>query len=204
MASGASAGQTSQRRSAVGESLLRLIQARPGIHFRALGRAANIPSAGQLRYHLDRLRKVGLVVEAHDGKFTRFMLVDQNPARIRPAIVHLARPAAARIGRMLLHGPMRRVELRRRLGLADSTLSYHMGRLIAAGCVEKRGRSGGCEYTLVDPVLVREALAIRTGSLETGRPTQFGAPASLAPPAEPSPMPTTPVPAPDSWAPAAA
>jgi hypothetical protein len=129
------------------------IQAHPGIHFRGLQRAAQVTSAGQLRHHLDRLRRLNIATELSDGGFTRYFLRDAHEAGDRAA--RLSRPLARHLARALLTGPATRTQLRRDAGCADSTLGYQLRRLLAAGDLVRRedGR-----YDLADAEAVRRVL----------------------------------------------
>jgi len=143
-------------RAAVAATALRLqalVEATPGLHFRALGRAGHVTSVGQLRHHVDRLVRAGLVREVADGRYVRLF-----PAGARDAegAARLCRPVTRRIARQLLAGPRSRTDLRRALGCADSTLGYHLARLRQAGDVQRLPQDG--RYALRDPDAVRARL----------------------------------------------
>lgn len=177
---GASPGPDGRTRG-VGLQLYQIIKDHPGVHFRGLGRAAGLTSAGQLRHHLDRLVRRGLIVEVKDGRFSRYFATGDHEPRLRPELARFARPLPRQIGKLLLQSPLGRTELRRRLGCADSTLGYHLNRLVAAGDLERRpGRNGG-QYCLSDTEGVRRALLmLQEGEKEplpSGRPPEAAAPA---------------------------
>lgn len=154
------------RPSPVSQAICRIVQARPGIHFRDLGRAAGLPSAGQLRHHLDRLRRQGLVLEFADGRYRRYFALQGHDARLRGPICRFARPIPQRIGRALLAGPLNRTALRRTLDLADSTLGYHLARMVAAGDLARTKGVNCCNYSLVDADLVREVVHLQATALD--------------------------------------
>ncbi|MEA3190150.1 MAG: hypothetical protein QOD77_732 [Thermoplasmata archaeon] len=131
----------------VGVKLCHIVRASPGIHFRGLERAASLHSNGQLRHHVDRLARQGLLVEVKDGRFSRFFVTDGHEPQLRPGMARLARPVPRQIAQLLLAGPLARTELRRRLGCADSTLGYHLTRMLQAGDLERQG-PGGTLYAL--------------------------------------------------------
>lgn len=151
--------------SQVRHALWHVIKQRPGIHFRALGRAAGVTSLGHLRHHLDHLERRDLVVEVEDGRYKRFFLTGEQPARVRHVLARLSRPVPRRIGRLLLARPMTRTELRRRLGCADSTLGYHLSRMIDLGDLIKDRNGNQCHYMLSEPEAVKEALAVQEGDM---------------------------------------
>lgn len=131
----------------VGVKLCHIVRASPGIHFRGLERAASLHSNGQLRHHVDRLARQGLLVEVKDGRFSRFFVTDGHEPQLRPGMARLARPVPRQIAQILQAGPLPRTELRRRLGCADSTLGYHLARMLQAGDLERQG-PGGTLYAL--------------------------------------------------------
>jgi DNA-binding transcriptional ArsR family regulator len=139
------------------------VSEQPGIHFRGLARAATLP-AGQLRHHLDRLVRRGILVELEDGGYKRFFLAGKHDPRLRPALALFARRVPRRIGSLLLLRPMTRTELRRHLGCGDSTLGFHLARMVQAQVVTKQRDRSGCRYALAEPELARQALAIRAAA----------------------------------------
>lgn len=149
------------RLSHTAANLVEIVRDRPGIHFRGLARAASISSMGQLRHHVDRLMRSGVIVEVEDGRYKRFFLAGNHPPNLRRTLARFSRPVPRRIGRLLLWRPMTRGELRRTLGCADSTLGYHLARMSLHGDVVKTGASNRCRYTLADPETVRLALVLQ-------------------------------------------
>lgn len=134
-----------------------LVRQNPGLHFRELGRLAGLRSTGQLRHHLDSLTRRRLVLEIADGRFRRYFPAGQ-PAEIQPHLARLARPLPRRIVSILLSTPLGRTGLRRQLACADSTLGYHLQRLLHAGDVEQVHDGRGTRYALVDPERIRRIL----------------------------------------------
>lgn len=134
----------------VGANLLRIVREQPGIHFRALGRQAGLTSSGQLRHHLDRLADLGALAEVKDGRFSRFFSGGDDDPHLRQRQARLSRPVPNLIARLLGDRPMSRTELRRRLGCADSTLGYHLNRLVQVGDIQRRIGPNGHEYALSD------------------------------------------------------
>jgi len=150
-----------------------IVREQPGIHFRALARAANLSSVGQLRHHVDRLTRRGVVAEVGDGGYKRYFLVGDHDPRLRPSLALFSRRVPRRIATLLLVRAMTRTELRRSLGCADSTLGFHLSRMVQLSVVGKRRDRSGCRYELLSPDLVRQALSIRA------RRPAFAAPAPV-------------------------
>jgi len=147
-----------RKMSPVAVELNRIVRERPGIHFRELGRAAGLTSVGQLRHHLDRLERGGLVVEIGDGRFKRFFAAGEHEPRLRQGLARFSRRVPRLIAQLLLARPMNRTELRRSLGCADSTLGYHLIRMRSLGDLD-RNRGRNCAvYSLTNPDFVRRML----------------------------------------------
>jgi len=144
--------------SPVGLSIRQAVKAQPGIHFRGLGRAAHVSSAGQLRHHLDRLERAGLIVEVADGRYKRFFVAGEQDPRLRAEMARFSRPVPRLIAKLLLSSPMNRTQLRRSLGCADSTLGYHLARMVALGDLARLRNPTSCLYSLTNGEGVRKML----------------------------------------------
>lgn|GEM_PF-3174769 len=142
--------------------LCAIVRESPGIHFRGLGRAAHVSSTGQLRHHLDRLGRRGDLVEIEDGRFKRFFVPGDHDARIRHGLARFARRVPHLIGQLLLERAMSRTELRRSLGCADSTLGYHLSRMVALGDLVRTPGRNCCLYSLANPEFVGQLLHRQT------------------------------------------
>lgn len=145
----------------VGATVHRVIREQPGIHFRALERAAGLSSAGQLRHHLDQLSRRGHLVEVRDGGYSRFFIANDHDRHIRPLLARFARPVPRRIAKLLLRGRMTRTDIRKALACADSTLGYYLARMHRQGDLVKIQHAGSTEYDLADPEAVRKVFDIQ-------------------------------------------
>ncbi len=189
-----------RRTSPVGNQLLEIVRTQPGIHFRALERAAELHSAGQLRHHVDRLLHKGALIEVPDGGYTRYFVANEHDRRLRPRLARFARPIPRRIGILLLEQSLNRTELRHRLRCADSTLGYYLKRMEKEGDIIKcKGRTC-CHYRLADADILREVFKVPRPVLGALEPAT-GPRATQTPPrksdAQPTPTtPTTPNPPP--------
>lgn len=134
------------------------IRDNPGIHFRALSREAGLTSTGQLRHHIDALLRAGKIEEIAEGRYRRYFAQAAYTPRVRDAIARFARSMSFQIGQLLLEGPLTRTQLRRTLGCADSTLGYHLDRMIRYGDLIKERRNDGCVYALPPDPEIRLAL----------------------------------------------
>ena len=154
--------------SQVGLAIRRAVQEQPGIHFRGLARAARVTSAGQLRHHLDRLERQGLVVEVEDGRYKRFFMAGAQDPKLRAEMARFSRAVPRRIAKLLLVSPMNRTELRRSLGCADSTLGYHLTRMVLLGDLARMRGPSSCVYSLTSQETVRKMLLIQGALAEPG------------------------------------
>lgn len=142
----------------VPRQLTQIVDERPGIHFRELKRAADLTSNGQLRHHIDRLKRDGVLVEIKDGGFKRFFIAGEHDPELRRGLARFARRVPRLIAKLLLRETLNRTQLRQRLDCADSTLGYHLNRMIELGDLERDRRGNMCLYSLRDPDFVRRVL----------------------------------------------
>ena len=149
--------------------LMQAVRAQPGIHFRALARACDVRSSGALRAHLDRLVSLGLLSEVPDGRFKRFFVMGAHDPMLDDSIARFSRQVPLTIGKLLLAQPLNRTQLRRLVGCADSTLGYHLTRMVQVGDVERTGTRTGGHYQIRDEQRVRRTI-VHMASL--AHPTQ--------------------------------
>ena len=118
----------------------------PGIHFRGLTRALDV-APGQVQYHLRRLQRSDAVVaEDHRGR-THYYSPTFDPWE-RKAIAVLRRETARDVvAHVLEHGESDPVDVTESIGVARSTLEWHLDTLVEADLVEKR-RTEGNRVTL--------------------------------------------------------
>lgn len=162
--------------SGTARRVLSVVQGRPGVHFRGLLRMAGLPSAGQLRHHIDRLVRDGHVMEVTDGGFVRYFSAGVYDRRLRQELTRFARPVPRRVARLLLRGAMSRTSIRRSLDCADSTLGYYLARMQEEGTLRKTDGGSRPHYALADPESVRQVLeAQETATADGGGPPPEGA-----------------------------
>lgn len=142
----------------VPRDLTSIVKEQPGIHFRELKRAADLSSNGQLRHHIDRLKRDGVLVEIKDGGFKRFFIAGEHAPEVRRGLARFARRVPRLIAKLLLTQSLNRTQLRQRLDCADSTLGYHLNRMIELGDLERDRRGNMCLYSLRDPDFVQSVL----------------------------------------------
>lgn len=109
----------------------------PGVHFNELVRRLDL-APGQAQYHLKRLTGADRVVAADLFGRTHYYPPGFDEWE-RAALALLHRETTADIvAELLAAGPARPGDVADRVGIARSTLSWHVDRLVEAGVVEKR------------------------------------------------------------------
>lgn len=122
------------------------VKERPGVHFSAIVRALDL-APGQVQYHLRRLRRAGRLTEEGLYGRTHYYPPTFDPWE-RRALALLRRETAGDIvAALVADGPSSPATVADRLGLARSTLSWHVDRLEASGLVD-RVRDGRGRVTL--------------------------------------------------------
>lgn len=112
------------------------IATHPGQHFNALARTLDL-APGQVQYHLKKLRRREQVVEERLYGRTHYYTPEYD-ARERQAIAVMRRETAREILFYLLeHGPSDPDSVADALGVARSTLEWHLDHLVERTPVEK-------------------------------------------------------------------
>ncbi|MBI4392467.1 MAG: winged helix-turn-helix transcriptional regulator [Euryarchaeota archaeon] len=143
--------------------VLDCIRAYPGIHLRGIERLLGMSSA-LVHYHVrDLLAKDIIIDEELHGRRRYF---DADPARSkrlsqdeRDILALLREEAPMNVVLLLLDdGPMSHGELVAQTGLAKSTVTYNIDKLVAAGIVEKDEKGDAQELRLADEKRLRGLL----------------------------------------------
>ena len=122
------------------------VQAKPGIHFNAIVRRCDL-ATGQVQYHLERLRSEDAVLKADLYGRSHYFPTEYDEWE-RNALSLMRRETTRDVAAVVLeHGPIRPNELVEELGLARSTLEWHVDHLVEQDIVEKR-------YTTSDPIVL--------------------------------------------------
>lgn len=135
----------------------------PGIHFNELVRTLNL-APGQVQYHTRKLTREETLVKASLYGKTHYY-PPKYDAPQRRALALLRRETAADIVACLMdEGPMRPVDVADRVGIARSTLSWHVSRLVTADILEKRNEKE-LMLALTDPERTAQLLKAADPSL---------------------------------------
>jgi predicted transcriptional regulator len=139
-----------ERENATRRRIARRVGDQTGVHFNDLVRALDL-APGQVQYHLKRLIGADRVVAADLFGKTHYYPPEFD-AWERGALALLHRETTADVvAELLAAGPARPADVAERVGIARSTLSWHVGRLVDAGVVEKRRDGNRVTLALADP-----------------------------------------------------
>jgi predicted transcriptional regulator len=123
------------------------VLANPGVHFNELTRQLDI-ATGQAQYHLRRLREGSTLETEHLRGRTHYFPTGYEP-RERRTLALLRRET---VREMLVYaleaGEPREADIAEELGVARSTVAWHVSTLVEAGvaekCYDERGRVRLC------------------------------------------------------------
>ncbi len=133
------------------------VEANPGIHFSAIGRDLDI-ATGQTQYHLRRLLKTGSLHRLEVSGRTHYFPAGYSETE-QAAIALLRRETAREIVLLLLDGETDRpAKLADSVGVARSTIEWHLGTLIDHGLAEKTREGRTVSVRLTEPELLHELL----------------------------------------------
>lgn len=146
-------------------AILSCVVDHPGMHLRGIERHTNLP-LGQVLYHLDRLERMGLVVTHRDRGFRRFFSPDVVSRSEKPILSALRHDVPRHVVLALLAAEdLPHKELQRVTGVAGSTLSFHLQRLVESGVLVRTRSRGSTFYALADPQLAEQDLRRYAASL---------------------------------------
>jgi predicted transcriptional regulator len=115
----------------------RAVETHPGLHFNELVRRLEL-APGQVQYHIKRLRSTDDVVEESVYGRTHYYPPEYSPWE-RTALALLRRETAGDVvAHVLVEEPVRPAAVADELGIARSTLEWHLDHLLEHGLVEKR------------------------------------------------------------------
>ena len=135
-----------------------LVTASPGLHFREIQRRTG-SGTGQLEYHLEYLKKAGLVTTEKTGEYLRFYTRADIPPEEKRVLGLLYQKSARRILLYLLeHESCNHDTLAQAIDISPSTISWHLGKLVSAGIVGKEVDGRRSIYSLTSPGLVANVL----------------------------------------------
>lgn len=154
--------------------ILAVVHTTPGIHLRSVERETGLP-LGQVLYHLDRLERMGLVVSARDAGFRRYYPSRDVGRGEKRYLAALRTQVPRHVLLALLEGPspQSHKELQAAVGVAGSTLSFHLQRLLAAGVLDRTRQGATNLYAITDPGTVRRELVYYRESFRDEKVDRF-------------------------------
>ncbi len=143
----------------VRHDIYKTIERSPGLHFRELQRRTQT-AVGSLQYHLDYLQRSHLVRAFKEGRFTRYYSVRGKQLGEQTTLMSLLRRQSLRRIAIFLLTKKRATNLQiaQELGIAPSTVSWHLGKLMEKEIVEKKRRGRKSYFTLKNPEEVSSLL----------------------------------------------
>lgn len=135
--------------------ILECVAKTPGAHLRGIERMTGLP-LGQVLYHLDRLERMGLVASSRDAGFRRYYLTKDVGRTEKKYLAALRHEVPRRLVVTLLETPgLPHKDLQATLGVAGSTLSFHLERLLASGVLVRQKVGGAQQYAVAEPDVAR-------------------------------------------------
>lgn len=134
----------------------------PGLHLRELARSLEL-EANHAKYHLDRLERHGLISSRKEDGYWRFWPKEGQRETIdrrdKKALALLRKKVPLHVVSLLLeHDELSQVGLLDHVGVAQSTLHYHLRNLEATGLITSHKPSRERLYRLTDPDHVEDLL----------------------------------------------
>ncbi|MBU0662065.1 MAG: winged helix-turn-helix transcriptional regulator [Candidatus Diapherotrites archaeon] len=135
----------------VRQKIYTTVQKSPALHFREIQRRTSL-GVGALQYHLEYLQKAQLIRSEKDGKFVRYFAVRGKQVGEQSRELSLLRQESIRriVIYLLTHKRANNVAISKAVNLSPPTTSWHLGKLISAGIVEKRRRGRKSFFYLTD------------------------------------------------------
>ena len=144
------------------ERIARFVSDHPGLHFNELVRRLDL-APGQVQYHLGRLRGDDRVVSESVSGRTHYFAPPYGPTQRRRIALFRREVARDICLELLTDGPARPADVADRVGVARSTLEWHLDGLVAEDVVcKRRGARNRVTLELADEAATARALrAIR-------------------------------------------
>jgi predicted ArsR family transcriptional regulator len=118
------------------------VAAEPGVHFNAITRALDL-APGQVQYHLRRLRRHDEVVAESLYGRTHYYTPEYDPEERRALALFRRETARDVLVVLLQNGPTPPATVASEIGVARSTLEWHLDHLVEQRLVEKRRDDDG-------------------------------------------------------------
>jgi DNA-binding transcriptional ArsR family regulator len=131
------------------EQILDMLKREPGLCFQQIQDRVGL-APGTTRWHLDKLASSDFITSDEDGRHTRFFPTGLDPGT-RKAVVAMRDESRLALVRMIERNPdLSQSDLADATGLAQSTVSHHLGRLVDDGIVDKHRDGRAVRYAIDD------------------------------------------------------
>jgi predicted transcriptional regulator len=141
------------------QQILDMLEREPGLCFQEVQDRVGL-APGTTKWHLRKLEDSDFITSLDDGRYTRFAPTGLDPSTLE-AVLSVRDPSRLALVRMVQRNPgITQGDLATAAGLAQSTASHHLERLIEDGVVEKRKDGRANRYHVPDGMEepVREAV----------------------------------------------
>lgn len=133
------------------------IRDNPGTHMREIRRRLEM-TLGNLEYHLRYLERHDMI-SVQDNGYKRYFIKQEIGIQDQKLLSLLRQKIPRRVAIFLLQNPeSSHQEIHETFDVAASTLSYHIGKLVDAGLVEKQREGRYNIYSVADENVVARAL----------------------------------------------
>lgn len=144
-----------------------IISKHPGLHFRELQRRTGLV-IGSLQYHLNYMKKKGLITEQKSWDYSRFYIKGELSEEERKLMSSL-RQKNIRILVTFLYNckGCQHKDIAKNVGLSPSTVSWYLNRLCEVGIVKNAKDGRETRFELTNPeLLVRVLIKYRESFLD--------------------------------------
>lgn len=142
------------------EEILDVLKREPGLCFQEIQDRVGL-APGTTKWHLNKLKGSSFIASMRDGRHTRFYPSGMDKTTLK-AVVAIRDPSRLALVRMVQRNPgINQGDLASAAGLAQSTASHHLERLIEEGLVDKRKDGRSNRYYIQDEMAKPVRKAIR-------------------------------------------
>lgn len=141
------------------EEILAILKREPGLCFQEIQDRVGL-APGTTKWHLNKLENSRFLSSLRDGRHTRYHPTGMEKATVQ-AVVAVRDPSRLALVRMVQRNPgITQGELAKAAGLAQSTASHHLSKLIEEGLIDKRKDGRANRYHVAEKMRdpVKEAV----------------------------------------------
>lgn len=140
------------------KKIYNFISSHPGMHERKISRELNIPMS-TLDYHLHYLEKKELIVSKKEDRYNRYFVKGKVGIRDKKILSLLRKNSCRKILIfLLLNKECNHKTIRKHLGLAASTTSFHLKKLIRYKIIASIEQGRQTKYYVIDPEYVSKLI----------------------------------------------